>query len=191
MGKIALSQNLSLDGVMQLDGEMQSPGPSDVPFKYPGWAMDCDGGPEGARFNYGHEVGLEQAQNSEALLLGRITYEAMRPSGRQRKVSSPKGWTSCRSTSFPRRSRTRPRTRPSWATTGGRKWPDCERSSTPRCCLWQPPPLAGTDRDAAGGRAAPTGLAGSARCRRSPVRGDAGEDHRCAWRIASARGPAC
>jgi hypothetical protein len=34
MGKIALSQNISLDGVMQ------SPGPTDVPFKYRGWAVD-------------------------------------------------------------------------------------------------------------------------------------------------------
>jgi dihydrofolate reductase len=64
MGKIALSQNTSLDGVMQ------SPGPMDVPFKYRGWAVDFD-------FNYEEEVGLEQAQNSEALLLGRVTYEAM------------------------------------------------------------------------------------------------------------------
>jgi len=30
MGKIALSQHLSLDGVMQ------SPGPTDIPFKYRG-----------------------------------------------------------------------------------------------------------------------------------------------------------
>jgi dihydrofolate reductase len=65
MGKIALSQNTSLDGVMQ------SPGPTDVPFKYRGWAVDFD-------FNYEREIGLEQAQNSEALLLGRVTYEAMR-----------------------------------------------------------------------------------------------------------------
>lgn len=65
MGKIALSQHLSLDGVMQ------STGPTDVPFKYRGWIMDFDRGPEGDRFQ------LEQAQNAEALLLGRVTYEAM------------------------------------------------------------------------------------------------------------------
>jgi dihydrofolate reductase len=65
MGKIALSQNTSLDGVMQ------SPGHTDVPFKYRGWAVDFDAGPESDRFQ------LEQAQNSEALLLGRVTYEAM------------------------------------------------------------------------------------------------------------------
>jgi dihydrofolate reductase len=71
MGKIALSQNTSLDGVMQ------SPGPMDVPFKYRGWAVDFGRGPEGGRFNYEEEVGLEQARNAEALLLGRVTYEAM------------------------------------------------------------------------------------------------------------------
>jgi dihydrofolate reductase len=65
MGKIALTQLTSLDGVMQ------SPGSTDVPFKYRGWAVDFDGGPEAARFK------LEEAQNSEALLLGRVTYEAM------------------------------------------------------------------------------------------------------------------
>jgi len=65
MGRIAVSQNVSLDGVMQ------SPGSTDVPFKYRGWAVDFDGGPESDRFQ------LEQAQNAGALLLGRVTYEAM------------------------------------------------------------------------------------------------------------------
>ena len=65
MAKIALSQHTSLDGVMQ------SPGSTDVPFKYRGWIFDFDAGPESERFQ------LEQAQNSEALLLGRVTYEAM------------------------------------------------------------------------------------------------------------------
>ena len=65
MGKIALTQLTSLDGVMQ------SPGSTDVPFKYRGWVLDFDLGPEGDRFK------LEEAQNAEALLLGRVTYEAM------------------------------------------------------------------------------------------------------------------
>jgi dihydrofolate reductase len=50
---------------------MQSPGHGDVPFKYRGWAVDFDAGPEADRFK------LEEAQNAEALLLGRVTYEAM------------------------------------------------------------------------------------------------------------------
>jgi dihydrofolate reductase len=65
MGKLAVSQNLSLDGVMQ------SPGHTDVPFKHRGWAVDFDGGPDSGRFQ------LEQAQNAEALLVGRVTFEAM------------------------------------------------------------------------------------------------------------------
>ena len=65
MGRIVLTQLTSLDGVMQ------SPGSTDVPFKYRGWVLDYDLGPEGDRFK------LEEAQNAAALLLGRVTYEAM------------------------------------------------------------------------------------------------------------------
>jgi dihydrofolate reductase len=65
MARIALSQHTSLDGVMQ------SPGHTDIPFKYRGWVVDFDAGPEADQFQLG------QAQNSEALLLGRVTYEAM------------------------------------------------------------------------------------------------------------------
>jgi hypothetical protein len=50
---------------------MQSPGTTDVPFKYRGGAVDFDAGPEAGRFE------LEEAQNAEAVLLGRVTYEAM------------------------------------------------------------------------------------------------------------------
>jgi dihydrofolate reductase len=65
VGKIAVTQLMSLDGVIQ------SPGHTDVPFKYRGWAVDFDSGPEFEQFK------LEEAQKSEALLLGRVTYEAM------------------------------------------------------------------------------------------------------------------
>jgi dihydrofolate reductase len=65
MGKIAVTELTSLDGVMQ------SPGTTDVPFKYRGWVLDFDSGPDGDRFK------LEEAQKAEALLLGRVTYEAM------------------------------------------------------------------------------------------------------------------
>ena len=65
MGKVVVAQNVSVDGVMQ------SPGTTDVPFKYRGWVLDFDVGSEGARSM------LEEAQKADALLLGRITYEAM------------------------------------------------------------------------------------------------------------------
>jgi len=65
MGKIVVSEHVSLDGVMQ------SPGSTDVPFKYKGWILEFDTGPEGERFQ------IEQARNADALLLGRVTHEAM------------------------------------------------------------------------------------------------------------------
>ena len=65
MGKVVVTQLTSVDGVMQ------SPGHTDVPFKYRGWAVDFDAGPEAERSK------LEEAQNAEALLLGRVTHEAM------------------------------------------------------------------------------------------------------------------
>jgi dihydrofolate reductase len=65
MAKIAVTELTSLDGVMQ------SPGSTDVPFRYRGWSLGFDIGPEGQRFK------LEEAQRAKALLLGRVTYEAM------------------------------------------------------------------------------------------------------------------
>ena len=80
MGKIALSQHLSLDGVMQ------SPGFTDVPFKYRGWIMDFDRGPEGDRFQ------LEQAQRTpRSSCSARSPMRRCKPSGQRRKVSSPTG----------------------------------------------------------------------------------------------------
>jgi hypothetical protein len=147
MGKIALSQNTSLDGVMQLDGKMQSPGPTDVPFTYTGWAVEFGGGPEGARFNYGDEVGLEQAQNSEALLLGRVTYEAMQAfwptaegelARQAERVAEVRRLLDAHGPGL-ERDRGRRLAGGSGQTAKG------ARRRDPR--LWQPPPLAGTDRD--------------------------------------------
>jgi dihydrofolate reductase len=45
--------------------------PHGRPVHVRGWAVDFDGGPDGDRFK------LEEARNAEALLLGRVTYEAM------------------------------------------------------------------------------------------------------------------
>jgi dihydrofolate reductase len=70
MGRIVLSQNMTLDGVMQ------SPGPTDVPFKYRGWAVDYATSARGAGFRQ-EETQLEQAMSYEAVLLGRVTFEAM------------------------------------------------------------------------------------------------------------------
>jgi dihydrofolate reductase len=50
-----------------LDGVMEAPGGED--FKYPGWSFEIDRGDEGNQFK------LEETMASEALLLGRVTYQ--------------------------------------------------------------------------------------------------------------------
>jgi hypothetical protein len=79
MGTIALTLLTSLDGVMQ------SPGSTDVPFKYRGWTLDFDLGPEGDRFK------LEEAQYAEASCSAGSPTRPCMPSGPQRKVSTPTG----------------------------------------------------------------------------------------------------
>jgi dihydrofolate reductase len=108
MGKIALSQHTSLDGVMQ------SPGRTDVPFKYRGWIMDFDRG-EGDRLK------LEEAQNAEALLIGRVTYEAM-----QAMWPTVEGEFADRMNELPKYVVSTTLTDPSWENTTvlGQDWPE-------------------------------------------------------------------
>jgi hypothetical protein len=79
MGKIALTRT------RRSTGSCSRRGPTDVPFRYWGGIMDLDGGP------VRDVLTLEEAQNAEALLLGRVTYEAMQAFWPQPKVSSPTG----------------------------------------------------------------------------------------------------
>ena len=111
MGKIALSQSYSLDGVMQAPG-----GPDEDRrggFEHGGWAMDFD-------FNYGEGVGLEQVQNSEALLLGRVTYEIM-----QAYWPKAEGELADRLNELPKYVVSSTLTNPTWnATVLGEDWPE-------------------------------------------------------------------
>lgn len=61
MGRIVVTEFISLDGVVE------APGGED--FKYPNWSFDFDRGDEGERFK------VDEALGSSALLLGRHTYE--------------------------------------------------------------------------------------------------------------------
>jgi dihydrofolate reductase len=61
MGRIVVTEFVSLDGVME------APGGED--FKYKGWSFEVDRGDEGNQFK------VEETNDSEALLLGRVTYE--------------------------------------------------------------------------------------------------------------------
>ena len=62
MGKIVVTEFVSLDGVMQ------APGGED--FKYPGWTFEFDRGDDGNQFK------MDEAMEADALLLGRRTYES-------------------------------------------------------------------------------------------------------------------
>jgi dihydrofolate reductase len=62
MGRIVVTEFVSLDGVVE------DPGGSED-FKYGGWSFEFDRGAEGNEFK------LEETRESEALLLGRVTYE--------------------------------------------------------------------------------------------------------------------
>jgi dihydrofolate reductase len=62
MGKLVATDFVSLDGVMQAPGGEE--------FKYPGWSFAFDRGDDGNQFK------LEETLETEALLIGRITYES-------------------------------------------------------------------------------------------------------------------
>jgi dihydrofolate reductase len=62
MGRIVVTEFVSLDGVME------DPGGSED-FEHGGWTFEIGQGEEGAQFK------LEETFDSEALLLGRVTYE--------------------------------------------------------------------------------------------------------------------
>ena len=62
MGRIVITEYVSLDGVME------APGGED--FKYPGWSFEFDRGEDGNQFK------LEETQETDALLIGRVTYES-------------------------------------------------------------------------------------------------------------------
>jgi dihydrofolate reductase len=62
MGKIVITEFVSLDGVMEAPGGGED-------YEHLGWTFDVDRGAEGDKFK------LEEAINAEALLLGRTTYE--------------------------------------------------------------------------------------------------------------------
>jgi dihydrofolate reductase len=62
VGRIVVTEFVSLDGVMQAPGGGED-------FQHAGWTFEIDRGAEGDKFK------LDEALQSEALLLGRVTYE--------------------------------------------------------------------------------------------------------------------
>jgi dihydrofolate reductase len=62
MGRIVVTEFVSLDGVMEDPGGSEN-------FKHGAWSFEIDRGEEGDKFK------LDETLSSEALLLGRVTYE--------------------------------------------------------------------------------------------------------------------
>jgi dihydrofolate reductase len=72
MGRIAVTEFVSLDGVMEDPGGAED-------FKYSGWSFEIDRGDEGNKFK------LDETLATDALLLGRVTYEGFAEAWPQRK----------------------------------------------------------------------------------------------------------
>jgi dihydrofolate reductase len=62
VGRIVVTEFISLDGVIEDPGGSEN-------FKYGGWTFEISRGEEGGKFK------LEETMNSDAQLLGRVTYE--------------------------------------------------------------------------------------------------------------------
>ncbi|HEY7895741.1 MAG TPA: dihydrofolate reductase family protein [Gemmatimonadaceae bacterium] len=62
MGRIIATEFISLDGVVEAPGGGEN-------FEHAGWSLEIDRGQEGNQFK------LDETVESEALLLGRVTYE--------------------------------------------------------------------------------------------------------------------
>jgi dihydrofolate reductase len=72
MGRIVVTEFVSLDGVMEAPGGGES-------FKHAGWTFKISRGEEGDKFK------LEETLGSEALLLGRVTYQGFAAAWPSRK----------------------------------------------------------------------------------------------------------
>ena len=72
MGKIIVTEFVSLDGVMEAPGGGEN-------FKHAGWTFKINRGAEGDQFK------LDETRETEALLLGRLTYEGFAAAWSSRK----------------------------------------------------------------------------------------------------------
>jgi dihydrofolate reductase len=72
MAKIAITEFMSIDGVIEDPGGAED-------YKYGGWTFEFSRGDEGDKFK------LDETMGSEALLLGRVTYEGFAEAWPQRE----------------------------------------------------------------------------------------------------------
>ena len=79
MGRIVVTEFISINGVIE------DPGGSED-FKHGGWSFEFNRGEDGNRFK------LEETQNAEAMLLGRVTYEGFAEAWPQRTEEDETGF---------------------------------------------------------------------------------------------------
>ena len=89
MGRIVVTEFVSLDGVMEDPGGSEN-------FRHGGWSFEIDRGDEGDKFK------LDETFASEALLLGRGLTRASPQRGRRGRASSRTSSIPCRNMSFRR-----------------------------------------------------------------------------------------
>jgi hypothetical protein len=84
MGRIVVTEFVSLDGVMEDPGGAED-------FRHGGWSFEFDRGADGDKFK------LDETLDSEALLLGRATYEGF-AAGTSSSTAAPSSCRRCSST---------------------------------------------------------------------------------------------
>ncbi len=177
MGKIVITEFVSLDGVIEDPGGAED-------YRYGGWTFEIDRGDEGNAFK------LDETMATDALLLGRKTYEGFAEAWPQRDGEFADKFNSMPkyvvSSTLERagvdeldgRRRQRP----------GRSGRDDQgaprgRRRRPR----QRAPRAGPDRPGSRRRAAPDGLPGRARRRQAPLRPDGRQEAASPVRLPDGR----
>jgi dihydrofolate reductase len=86
MGRIVITEYMSVDGVVEAPSGTEN-------FKRVGWVDAFSRGPEGDKFK------LDETMNSDALLLGRVTYDGFAAVWPHYGASSRASSTPCLSTS--------------------------------------------------------------------------------------------
>src|ERR671918_779306 len=107
MARIVVTEFVSLDGVMEDPGSSES-------FEHGGWSFEISRGEEGDRFK------LEETMASEALLLGRRTYEGFAAAWPSRSSSTRGRPCTARRPSATEPRRTRGRIGGTWGTSTSR-----------------------------------------------------------------------
>ncbi len=176
MGRIVVTEFVSLDGVVEAPGGGED-------FKHGGWSFEVNRGEEGDKFK------LDETLSTEALLLGRVTYEGFAAAWPSRD-----GEFADKLNSMPKYVISSTLENPEWNNTtvlkgerhrGGREAQAGarRRHRRPR----QPPTRASAGRSRPRRRAPADGLPGCAGKRKAPLRRDERQEDAAARRLEGGR----